>query len=105
MWIWSSLLPRSSKKDSIEIYLVFFKFYSIFYVFLKFIHISKKLNQKNKIKNGEQCLGRFWLESSQQRHNPRLDPTHMALAAVRGQARAQGGHHAPVGRGNAVPVG
>jgi hypothetical protein len=59
MWIWSSLLPRSSKKDCIEIYLVFFMFYSIFYVFLKFIHISKKLNQKNKIKMGSSAWADF----------------------------------------------
>jgi hypothetical protein len=32
-WIWSSLLPRSTLKDSIEIYFVFFDLYYIFYVF------------------------------------------------------------------------
>jgi hypothetical protein len=42
----SSLLDRFALEDSIEVYFVFFEFYFIYYGFLKYIQISRILNQK-----------------------------------------------------------
>jgi hypothetical protein len=38
-------LCRSALKDSIEFYFIFFEFYYIFYGFLKFIQISRIINE------------------------------------------------------------
>jgi hypothetical protein len=57
--IWSSLLQRSSNKDSYKIYIAFSEFYCIFYVFYKFNQILWNLKQFRKEIIGAQQLAGF----------------------------------------------
>jgi hypothetical protein len=90
MYIWSSLLWRSTQKDSNEIYFVFSKFYFVFYGFLKFILIFGIIN-KNK-KNWK-----TWAHSAGPHCGPRSRPAGPAQSGIR--PRHGNGAHAERARG------
>jgi hypothetical protein len=77
----------------------FSKWYCIFYTFLKFIQISRIINENENEKLGAQCWAALWPMASGLRPGPTVQtPWGLAgsqsMAAVAAEAPRMGGEHA-----------